>query len=181
MYSKPNLKSSFRAHDLGRTLYNTVVGKRPNLCLEFGVLNGYSTVAIGQALSDIGNGVLFSYDLWDSYKFKHGSKQELAMTLAKSPLYKNVHLRDGDLMQMQELPDFDFMFVDISNTGDVIRHVEKITRKQREKGALVMFEGGTKERDSVPWMVQYKKPKIVGCGVDYLVVDNRFPSLSIII
>jgi predicted O-methyltransferase YrrM len=162
-------------------LYSVVVGKRPKLIIEYGVLHGYSAVAMAQGLRDGGGGTLIAYDLWGKYKYKHGDKAALSTALALSNLYKYVHLRDGDFNELIELPDFDVFFLDISNTGKEIIKLEELTRKQREKGAIVLFEGGTKERDKVSWMVQYNKKPIVGCGVDYVVLDNRFPSLSMLI
>jgi hypothetical protein len=48
-------------------------------------------------------------------------------------------------------------------------------------GAIVVFEGGASgERDNIPWMVKYGFPRITDTNVPYEVIDDRFPSLSMI-
>ena len=67
MYTEPDVKSSYTENNIGKTIYDIVYNKKPNRVLEFGALNGYSTVCIGQALRDVGYGTLVSYDLFEDY------------------------------------------------------------------------------------------------------------------
>ena len=46
----PPVASFLAVNNLGETLYNAVLRKRPRKVIEFGVLNGYSALSIGQAL-----------------------------------------------------------------------------------------------------------------------------------
>ena len=73
-YSNPKVPSSYRENNLGKTLYNYVLDHKPKLIIEFGSLHGYSAIAMGMALHELGEGKLISYDLWDQYKWKHGNK-----------------------------------------------------------------------------------------------------------
>jgi hypothetical protein len=47
---------------------------------------------------------------------------------------------------------------------------------------IIFFEGGSIERDNVPWMIDQKKTPInsVQDYTGYVVVEQKFPSLSMI-
>ena len=55
--------------------------KKPNRVLEFGALNGYSTVCIGQALRDVGYGTLVSYDLFEDYPYNNSNYKDVLTTI----------------------------------------------------------------------------------------------------
>ena len=69
--------------------------------------------------------------------------------------------------------EFDMAHIDISNTGEII---EKVIKAYPDK--TILFEGGSKERDIIDWMVKYKaKP------LNYIqkeILNNNFPSISLI-
>jgi hypothetical protein len=73
------------------------------------------------------------------------------------------------------------LHVDISNTGETIEKLYEGTKDQVENGAVVLFEGGTYERDTVEWMLKYKKSKITDVDVPYRIINGEFPGLSQII
>ena len=68
-YKNPNIESSYRKNDIGQTFFDLVLEKRPKVILEWGVLNGYSTVAMAMALDELGSGHITAYDLFDDYKY----------------------------------------------------------------------------------------------------------------
>ena len=72
---------------------------------------------------------------------------------------------------------FDLMHLDISNTGDTILK----TYNSLPEGSIVMFEGGSDERDNIEWMKKYNATPINSIKniINYQVIDNNFPSLSI--
>ena len=76
IYENPDIESSFKENDLGQTLYDLVLDIKPKKIIEFGALNGYSTVAMAMALQKLGRGVIQSHDLWDTYEFKNATKRE---------------------------------------------------------------------------------------------------------
>ena len=56
MYKEPKIESSYRKNNLGFTLYHTIRMLKPKIVVDFGILYGYSTVAIAQALRDLDEG-----------------------------------------------------------------------------------------------------------------------------
>ena len=52
---------------------------------------------------------------------------------------------------------FDFVHIDISNDGDVLKFFFDKYDPLINQGAIVIFEGGALERDKVDWMLKYNK------------------------
>lgn len=173
-YANPDIESSYRENDLGRTLYDLVLEHKPTTVIEFGTLNGYSAVCIGLALKKLGHGALISYDLWDEYKFKKGNKAHVEEVLVKYGVEDFVALKQGNFDTWVPEP-FDLMHVDISNDGSVLTRLQK---KTVGMGGLVLFEGGSPQRDRCEWMLKYNKQPMQSCGVRYEVINEDFPSLS---
>ncbi len=173
-YSSPEVESSCRENDLGKTLYDIVMDLKPKNIVEFGTLNGYSAMAMAMALRDLGAGHLISYDLWDGYKHKHGTMSHTQDEIDKRGLSEFITLQKADFKHW-EPSDEDLVFVDISNDGETIR---ALANKMKNSKAVVLFEGGTLERDTVKWMTQYNRPPIRASGVRFDVIDVRFPSIS---
>lgn len=169
-YSVPKVDSSYT--NIGKTFYNLVRELQPELIIEFGVLSGFSTLAMAYALKKNGHGKIVGYDLWDKYQYKHSSMAQTQKTLEDDGVADIVELREGDFDKWKSEP-CDILHVDISNTGDTIKALAAKT-----KAKLTIFEGGSDARDNVEWMNKYNKPKIATCGIPYEVIDQTFPSLS---
>lgn len=185
MYRQPLISSSFSQHDLGRTLFDTVLDFRPLTILEVGALNGYSSHCFLQALKVLHrpSSKLITIDLFEDYDYKKCSMAQYCM---------NLNHRDGlslgishEIYKLDVLANLEFfdslldgvglVFIDISNHCDNLR--ELITRCQ----CPVIFEGGSQERDLIDWMLEYRKKPIsmlADYGISYRVIDSRFPSLS---
>ena len=175
-YANPDIESSYRENDIGQTLYDLVLDLKPKKIIEFGVLGGYSTVAMAMALDKLGRGTIHAYDLWEKYPHKHSTMRNTAENIRAHGLEKYVQLHYGDLKTFE--PEECGIFVlDISNDGDV---VEYAYNKMREYCDYFVFEGGSMERDRVDWMKKYKKRPINDSGVTYTLLDDRFPSVSIV-
>ncbi|MBP6946051.1 MAG: class I SAM-dependent methyltransferase [Candidatus Pacebacteria bacterium] len=82
-YKNPDLDSSYRANDLGRTLYDAVLKYKPKKIVEFGSLYGYSTVAMAMALDEIGEGKIYVYDLFESYIYTHSAHKHTNQEVLK--------------------------------------------------------------------------------------------------
>jgi predicted O-methyltransferase YrrM len=178
-YQNPELESSYRENNIGETLYDLVLEHKPKKIIEIGCLYGYSTVAMAMALDKLRRGKIEVYDLFDKYDFKHCSLSETASNIGNYGLSQYVDLYYGDLDKWLKNPEpFDLLHVDVSNTGDVIKRVYEATKDQIAKGSVVIFEGGSQERDEVPWMRIFGKKPINGCGVAYKILNPMFPSLS---
>lgn len=181
-YQNPiETESSYGENDLGRTLYDLVLKHKPKKIVEHGILFGYSTVVMAQALDEIGEGHIYAYDLFDTYAFKHSTMKETQANIDRYGLGKYVTLEQKDFEEWLKLSeDFDLMHIDISNKGDTIERLYEAVKEQVQKGAIVVFEGGSEERDNVEWMVKYNCKKLRDAKVPFEVIDERFPSLSII-
>ena len=96
-------------------------------------------------------------------------------------LSKYVTLAKKDLDSWLANPeDFDMLYFDISNTGDTVDAVYASVKDRIKKGAIVLFEGGSKERDQVEWISKYNKRPIGEAKAPYTVIDSSFPSLSML-
>ncbi len=180
-YQNPKIESSYRENDLGKTLYEQVLKYKPKKVVEFGALFGYSTIAMAMALHELGQGKIVSYDLWDKYPHTHSTKNNTQKNIDLYGLSEYVTLKQGDLIEWLKDPEeFDMMHIDISNKGDIIKMVFNTIKSHIKKGKIILFEGGSKERDNVEWMKKYKCKKISGCSAPYKIINSRFPSLSML-
>lgn len=183
MYTEPKIESSYRKNNLGKTIYDTVIKLKPLKVVEFGILHGYSTLCIAQALRDLGKGHLISYDLFSLYPYKHGKKLEIEKQLIKAGLFSYATLKQENFFEWLDRPeDFDLLHLDISNTGDIIKTAYSVLSPKIKAGAAIIFEGGTQERDQIEWMKKYHKASIYSLKdeVNYEIIDERFPGLSLI-
>lgn len=178
-YKEIGVESSYRQNNLGLVLYEFVLEKKPYKIVEFGTLNGYSAIAMAMALHELGRGKLISYDLWDKYPYKHGSFNTVKSYIYSYGLQDFIKLRRKDLNIWLNRPErFDLLHIDISNTGDIINLVYQKLHTKVKKGASVLFEGGSGERDGVEWMIKHHKKPIADLGDRYEIIDGRFPSVS---
>lgn len=175
-YTNPQLESSYRENDIGRTLYELVLDLKPRKIVEFGVLNGYSTVAMAMALDKLGRGTIHAYDLWEKYPHKATTMKEAAENVRAYGLERYVQLHYGNINSVQP-EDFDLMHLDVSNTGEIVRDV---VLRWSPFGGRIAFEGGIPERDEVDWMRKYNKTPISESGINYSVLNPDFPGLSIV-
>ena len=63
--------------------------------------------------------------------------------------------------------------IDISNTGEIIENVINAYPNK-----TILFEGGSKERDNIEWMVKYKLKPI--SPIQKEILNSNFPSISLI-
>lgn len=181
-YRNPaEIETSYSENDIGRTLYDLVLKHKPKKIVEFGVLYGYSTVVMAMALDEIGEGHIHANDLFEDYEFKHSTMAETQGNIDRYGLTKYVTLSKKNFEEWLKQPeDFDLLHVDVSNKGDTIEHLYAAVKDQVARGAIVVFEGGSEERDNVEWMMKYNCKKLRDSAVPFEVVDERFPSLSMI-
>ena len=182
-YKNPvDVKSSYGKNDIGRTFYDLVLKYKPKKIVEIGVLYGYSTIAMAMALDELGQGHIYANDLFEDYQFNHSTMPETQANIDRYGLSKYVTLLKKDFKEWLKQPeDFDLLHVDVSNHGDTIKSLYEAVKDKVNNGAIVIFEGGaTGERDEIPWMVKYGFPKIKDSGIPYEIIDEKFPSLSMI-
>jgi len=133
-------------------------------------------------------GRLWGYDLWDDYDYKHGDMDQVYEMLREAGVSSYVTLMKGDAFDVyDEWPDYgiDFLHVDISNDGEVIREIMELWHPK--VSGIIVFEGGSEERDNVEWMDKFDKESIVEeLRTNKLINDNyvyytydKFPSMTI--
>jgi hypothetical protein len=167
-----------------------VLCKKPIVVVELGILHGYSLLAMALALKQLGQGKIHAYDLFDDYPYNHGNLSEVNFKLHENKVYDYVDIYKADAYKVHSNYKFnsvDILHVDISNDGTVLKYmVEYWTNILTDRGIMI-FEGGSEERDNVEWMIKFnKKPirkeilsnKIIANNYLY-VIHNPFPSITI--
>lgn len=179
--------SSYLANNIGEKIKEVILTYKPKKIIEFGVLDGYSTINMAQALKQLNaGGSVTAYDLWEKYPYRHSTKQKVYENLKKYSVDQYVTLKDGDIFEwINKQEQFDLIHVDISNDGEKIKQIYNMLKTNRNcKNSIMLFEGGTKERDEVEWMVKYNKQKMfplsISGEVPYKLVTNLFPGLSMV-
>lgn len=175
-YVEPTVESSYKkTPGYGRVFYDLVMDLKPKKIIEFGVRHGYSTIAMGQALRDLGEGHIWAHDLWsqhpDDFYATTENLMECANSIEIAGLSEYITLEGKDFFEWIKNPgDFDLLHVDIDNTGDVIEVLH-----YSFPGKDVIFEGGTKERDEVHWM---KGSRAIVGSAPYKLIHSGFPGLG---
>ena len=188
--------SSYSKNNLGEILLTYIKCFRYPLCVELGVLDGYSTSFIAQGLKTNKErwgteGHLYAYDLWDLYPYKHGNIQEVEKFLTDLDLIGFVSLLQGDAFETaNNFKDktVHFLHVDISNTGETLRKIMEVWDKKIYQGGCIAFEGGSQERDEIEWMRKYLKTPIklelesnLSIKKNYIFATyNLYPSITIL-
>ncbi|MBT4731722.1 hypothetical protein HOB87_07120 [Candidatus Woesearchaeota archaeon] len=181
------IPSSFNNNEFWRIFY--YIGKyisASSIC-ELGVLNGYSLIALAFGdLSEGGKKKIFGYDLFDDYPFNRGSKEGLDVLINKFNI-DNIELIKRNLVDENykvKLPmEAGIYVIDLSNCGEILS--SSLKQINWEKTKLVIFEGGSIDRDTIPWMVKYKRKPIYTyleeINEDYFIyISNKFPSLTFV-
>ena len=162
------MRSSYKENNYGNILLSLIIGKKPKMCVELGVLDGYSTLHIARGLkfnkevSGI-DGKLWCWDLWDEYVYNHGNEDEVQKLIDGEELTDFVTLSSGDAFEIPHLVTYktvDFLHVDISNDGITLKKVMNFWSHRLRECGIIAFEGGSEERDNIGWMNKYDKPKI---------------------
>lgn len=184
-----DVQSSYKANNLGTTLYELVTKYQPKRIVEFGVYQGYSTLHFARALRDIEElggerGHIVGYDLWEKYPYRHTNMMVARQHLKAYGVSEFVTLGYMDFFDWIKQPshDFDLLHLDISNNGDIIELAFNALKDQVKAGAIIVFEGGSEERDQCDWMINFKKRPInpLQTQLGFEIINPHFPSLSIL-
>lgn len=174
-YTNPEIESSYKYNNLGKTLYEFVVYEKPKIVIDFGVLDGYSTVALAMGCKHNGFGKVKVYDLFEDYEYNHAQLGRLVRNLKEYGLLDWVEIEKRNFFDWVKDPEhFDLIHIDISNTGDIL---DIIWDNLRDKGT-VLFEGGSEQRDKVGWVMKYNKKPINQSKAKFQVINSLFPSIS---
>ena len=176
------MKSSYAKNDLGVILRGLVCDYEPRKIVEFGVYHGYSTVHMAQGLQYNGGGHIIACDLWQHYDYNHTTMDVAQKNIDEAGVGDYVTLWQANYYEWLANPcQFDMLHVDISNDGNVIDKTLTMLAPQIQAGAIVVFEGGSVERDEVEWMKTFKRRAInpLQEKFGFRILDERFPSISI--
>lgn len=175
MYVNPEINSSYQYNNLGKVLYDFVRYEKPEKIIDFGVLDGYSTICLAQGCRDNGFGKVKVYDLFEDYEYTHSNFNKLIRNIKEYGLIDYVDVEKANFFDWVKDPEpFDLIHIDISNTGDI---VDIIQDNLQGKG-VVLFEGGSEQRDNVGWVVKYNKKPIRKSKAKFQVISDKFPSIS---
>ncbi len=180
------LWSSYRENGYGSFFYALVRLLKPLCCIELGVLEGFSLLTMAAALRDNGRGKIEGIDLFEDYPYRHAKFEIVWARIKKLGLESYADLQRADALEAYKRYDqVDLLHVDISNNGDTYRTI--FEQWADKVSSVMLFEGGSKERDDVSWMTQYQKPSIVEALSDLQFLYPRwrisvlkpFPSVTV--
>lgn len=184
---KKDIKSSYTNNNYFKFFYNFTRHIKPKNISEFGVLGCYSILSMAYALNEIkSEATLTGYDLFEDYEFNSFSLSDAEKRVDQYNFSNIINFQKKDIFKnnffSKIVNDSDLIHVDLSNDG--------LTYKQFIESSdlhdkYFIFEGGSVQRDNVPWMKKYNKKSINR----YLqsISDNfeihiilLFPSLTIV-
>ena len=160
----PKIRSAYLRNNYAGLFQACISLTKPGTCVEIGILDGYSTIAIGSTLKNLGKGHLYAYDLFEDYPYTNQKYQEVLSRMERFDLTDTVTLRKKDILKAAS--DFghssiDFMHVDIANSGDTVAKVLMEWNEKINPGGILIFEGGSPLRDEISWMKKFDKEKIL--------------------
>lgn len=196
MYVEPKIKSSYYINNkgsklgklyfkpnIGKTIYDYVIENKPKVIVEFGVLFGFSTVCMSQALRDLNNGgKIYAFDLWEKSKYNHGQTIELVNDILKEYELQDFVKLDygGSADSLSNIKDVDLIHIDINNDGDRLMNFITDIKNKHKVNCDILFEGGIIERDNCWWMNEFKKTPInhLRNNFDYVILNKNYPGIS---
>ena len=196
MYVEPKIKSSYYINNkgsklgklyfkpnIGKTIYDYVIENKPKVIVEFGVLFGFSTVCMSQALRDLNNGgKIYAFDLWEKSKYNHGQTIELVNDILKEYELQDFVKLDygGSADSLSDIKDVDLIHIDINNDGDRLMNFITDIKNKHKVDCDILFEGGIVERDNCWWMNEFKKTPInhLRNNFDYVILNKNYPGIS---
>jgi hypothetical protein len=176
------MESSYLQNHMDEVIRVNVLTFKPILCVELGVLQGCSTLAIAKGIQynkehGHANGHLHSYDLWEDYEYKHSSMETVQNLLNENKLSEYVTLYKEDAFKVHEKYSNDsvtFLHIDISNDGDKLEKLLEQWHKKMRIGGIIVMEGGSNERDKIEWMIKYNKRPIRPFIESNKILNNNF-------
>jgi len=176
------MKSSYIENRLDM-VFKTLCGIiKPQKIVEFGILDGYSLKTfIDSTESDC---IIEAYDLFDDFPYNAADFN----TIVKKYSGDNILIQKADFYNSMSLlkdNSVDIMHIDIANDADVIEFAINNYMSKMSEGGVMVFEGGSLERDEVYWMNKFNKRKInpylkeLKDKYNITIIDD-YPSITII-
>ena len=148
----------------------------PKRIVEIGVLDGFSLEAFRSAAP---KATVDAYDIFAEFNGNHADRAALERKFAA---HDNVSIQYGDFYQLHKrIAPADIIHIDVANDGDVFEFAITHYLPLLAPGGVMLLEGGSQERDKVPWMNEYGKrsinPVVSSLGLQ---VIGTHPSLTVV-
>lgn len=184
--------SSYVQNNYGEIFLAIMDAFKPHKVVELGCLHGYSTRYLAEGLKKNKNGIMDVFDLFEQYPFNHGTQSEVEGMLREQGLSDFVRIHNADAFGVAaQLPDnsVSLLHVDLSNTGEILKKVMEQWDSKLVQGGVILFEGGSDERDKIEWMKKYNQPSIKHELETNEIIRNKyifgtyfkFPSLTMLL
>ena len=181
-------KSSYEQNNYGNLFYALSMIYKPKVAVELGVLEGYSLIDIASPMRRTGD-IAYGYDLFEDYEFKHDTQENVQDRLNAFHL-DNIKLIKQDAFEAaknHEDESVDLLHIDLSNDGEKLKRAFSFWFPKVKIDGLILFEGGSKDRDENEWMKKYDREPIF-CFMDELrnkykvdfITLSPYPSLTIV-
>ena len=162
--------------DYGDVIRGITAAIAPKRIVEIGVLDGFSLEAFRSAAP---TATINAYDIFAEFNGNHADQAALA---CKFSAHENVSIQYGDFYRLHEqVAPADIIHIDVANDGDVFEFAIKHYLPLLAPGGVMLLEGGSPERDKVPWMNEYGKrpinPVVSSLGLQ---VIGTHPSLTVV-
>ncbi len=161
-------KTELHYGDLFRTITWMI---KPKRIVEFGLLEGYSLHQF--VISANKDCIVEGYDIFEKFN-GNGAKRSIQERFTQFP---NVKIQEGDFYtkcKSFEDNSIDILHIDIANDGDVYEFAFEHYLPKLTKEGIMILEGGSQERDSVEWMIKYKKQPILPILEKYTPIYDIF-------
>jgi hypothetical protein len=182
-----DVRSSFNKNEYWRVFYFIGRYLRMQSILELGVLHGHSLLAMAIGASDGANDkLIIGYDLFEDYPFVKSSREEVEKRIKNIGL-NNIELHKKSVMNEHyevDIPlEANIIMIDLSNCGDVVSSI--IEQVDWENTDLLIFEGGSQERDRVQWMLDFERKPMFPIFEQmkeecHVLTLNLFPGLTLV-
>jgi predicted O-methyltransferase YrrM len=185
------MRSSYKQNEYGKLFEALAAIHKPKIIVECGVLDGYSLISLARGCPTAN---VYGIDLFEDYEFNHGDQETILTEFWDEGLAPGLDLIKKDAIEAADIFDDEsvgILHIDISNDGENLKAMFKAWWNKVEKNGLIIFEGGSEERDEVEWMVKYDKIPIAKAkeslafdvyenGILEYVTLTPFPSLTIV-
>jgi hypothetical protein len=155
--------------------------QQPKVIVEFGILDGFSLKCFEKYSPN--DCKVYAYDIFDDFNGNHANETQLRAQFQGSPKVIIEKQNFFEHYKCIEDKSIDILHIDIANDGDILNYTITHYLPKIKDNGIILFEGGSSERDNVYWMNKYNKTKInpvLNTITVPFTVINVFPSLTII-
>lgn len=178
------IRSSYKENNYGKLFESLSAIHQPKIIVECGVLDGYSLSSFSRGCLDA---QIWGFDLFCDYEHTHGDYKTVLHALEKEFGSRVNLVQKNALEAAGQFKDgtVGILHLDISNDGEKLQELFDVWDAKIKEGGLLIFEGGSPERDENEWMLKYNrlpircaKSKLSGMKYEYVTL-LPYPSVTI--